>query len=446
MGYGDFGRFNGGASRTPALDQLMDDGLTLTQAYSASPVCAPARAALLTGRYPHRTGAIDTMEARGLDRIATREHTLAESLAAVGYRTGLVGKWHNGAIEQRYHPNRRGFEEFVGFRGGWQDYWDWRLERNGVRFTGDGRYLTDVITDEALGFVRRHRDEPFFLHVAYNAPHFPFQAPEHDIAPFRAPGRSETVATIYAMIHRMDTGVAWLREELAALGLADNTIFLFSSDNGPQLDGEGESSTVRHNCGFAGAKAFVYEGGIRLPMLLHWPDGLPAGTESDTLAHFTDWFPTLATFTGASLPDGVTLDGVDLSKILCDGTPIAAPARFWQWNRYTPLGHCNAAMRDGNWKLVRPALDGALDISQAERDVDEDIKRHPERYERVLDKPFPELPADEPVDHSYLYDLAADPGEEHDLSTRHPERVARMEAELSAWFEDVESDRRSIHD
>ncbi len=151
MGYGDFGCFNYGASRTPTLDHLVNEGVCLTQHYSASPVCAPARASLMTGRYPHRTGVIDTLETRGLDRLALRELTVAELLKRSGYKTGLVGKWHNGAYDSRYHPNRRGFDEFAGFSGGWQPYFQWNLDRNGTISHADGRYLTDVFTEEAIG-------------------------------------------------------------------------------------------------------------------------------------------------------------------------------------------------------------------------------------------------------------------------------------------------------
>src|SRR5205807_32098 len=153
------------------------------------------------------TGAIDTLEGRGLDRLALDERTLADLLAAAGYVTGLVGKWHNGALDDRYHPNRRGFAEFAGFSGGWQWYWDWRLDRNGSVSAADGRYLTDVLTAEAVEFIGRHRDEPFFLLVAYNAPHFPFQAKEADAAPFQATGQfTEAVSQVYGMILAMDRG------------------------------------------------------------------------------------------------------------------------------------------------------------------------------------------------------------------------------------------------
>ncbi|WP_405064428.1 sulfatase-like hydrolase/transferase [Kribbella sp. NBC_01505] len=446
MGYGDFGRFNGGASRTTALDQLCDDGLTLTQHYSASPVCAPARAALLTGRYPHRTGAIDTLEARGLDRLALRERTLPETLAAAGYRTGLVGKWHNGAFDARYHPTARGFQEFTGFCGGWQDYWNWRLERGGAVCQADGRHLTDVITTEAIDFVRRHRSEPFFLHVAYNAPHFPFQAPESLIQEFAVPGRSRAVATIYAMIHQMDRGVAAIRDELAHLGLADNTMVLFSSDNGPQLGGEGAASTMRYNGGLAGAKELVHEGGIRVPMIVSWPDALPVGATSDAFVHFTDWLPTLTAVAGSKHPADVALDGIDVSQVLAGHEQESAPVRFWQWNRLHPLGHCNAAMRDGRWKLLRPALAEAMSLPAAELLLDAEVKQDPSRAAGLSRVPVPGLPVDCPPMQSLLFDLTTDPGEQHDLAAEHPGRTARMEAELAAWFEDVETDRRSIHD
>src|SRR5439155_13518883 len=178
MGYGDLSLFNDGRCSSPHLDALARDGVCLTQHYSGSPVCAPARASLLTGRYPHRTGAIDTLHGRGLDRIALSEVTIADLFRSAGYRTGLVGKWHNGALDARYHPNARGFDEFAGFSGGYSDYYAYHLDLNGTEVEGDGRYLTDVLTEHAVSFLRRHHRAPFFLVVAYNAPHFPMQAPE----------------------------------------------------------------------------------------------------------------------------------------------------------------------------------------------------------------------------------------------------------------------------
>ena len=220
MGYGDFSVFNDGRSSTPTLDALMAEGTGLTQQYSASPVCNPSRASLLTGRYPHRTGSIDTLEWWGLDRLALRETSLAEVLSRAGYATSHIGKWHLGAYDDRYHPRNRGYGEAVCFRGGMHDYWDWRLDYQDTILRADGRYLTDVWTDEAVSFVERRAGEgPFFLSLNYNAPHTPLQAPEEEIAPFLEDGRfNEGVATLYGMIRRMDSGVAKVLDALDRTG------------------------------------------------------------------------------------------------------------------------------------------------------------------------------------------------------------------------------------
>ena len=444
MGYGDFGCFNDGVSQTPTLDRLVDEGVCLTQHYSASPVCAPARASLLTGRYPHRTGVVDTLEMRGLDRLALRERTIADLLQTAGYVTGLVGKWHNGALDRRYHPNRRGFAEFAGFCGGWSPYVNWRLDRNGSRTDCDGRYLTDVFTDEAIEFVRRHRRQPFFLYLAYNAPHFPFQSPDDDLAPFRDAGRfTLAVSHIYGMLRCMDRGIGRVLEALHREGLTDNTVVLFSSDNGPQFGGEGDMCTDRVNCGFAGAKASVYEGGIRLPMVLRWPAGFDGRRRIDEMVHLTDWLPTLLAMAGVEPPHDRRLDGVDVLPLLRGERGAVDPVRYWQWNRYTPVGACNAAMRNGRWKLVRPALTQAMALADDDLAIDIDSKYNPDKYTDILrtDEPTRTLGTPPP---SQLFDLAEDPGERVDLAAAHPVRVARMEADLAAWFEEVERDRRSI--
>ncbi len=446
MGYGDFGCFNDGLSQTPTLDALADEGVCLTQHYSASPVCAPARASLLTGRYPHRTGAIDTLELRGLDRIALRERTIADCLRQAGYVTGLVGKWHNGALDSRYHPNARGFDEFAGFCGGWEPYWDWHLDSNGTHSRADGRYLTDVFTTEAVHFIERHQHSPFFLYLAYNAPHFPFQSKEEDAVPFRDTGHfTEAVNQIYGMIRCMDRGVAQVLETLRRLGLEENTLVLFSSDNGPQFGGSGDACTERFNCGFNGSKLLVYEGGIRLPMVLRWPAGMDGRRRLDSMVHLTDWLPTLLSVAGAEAPRGTKLDGIDVLPILRGESETVPEQRFWQWNRYTPVGECNAAMRDGRWKLVRPAITELLNVTNDDFAKDIDSKFNPEKYQELDRTPLPEhqtplIPTPQ------LFDLQTDPLEQNDLAAREPQRVARMQAELADWFEEVERDRRSIAD
>ncbi|HEX5480122.1 MAG TPA: sulfatase-like hydrolase/transferase [Dehalococcoidia bacterium] len=446
MGYGDLGCFNYGASDTPALDQLVREGLSLTQHYSASPVCAPARASLLTGRYPHRTGAIDTLEMRGLDRLALSEITLADCLRNAGYATGLIGKWHNGALDRRYHPNARGFDEFAGFCGGWSPYVDYHLDVNGAVRKSDGTYITDVFTKEAVAFIRRHAREPFLLMLTYSAPHFPFESPEDDLAVFRDRGAFTTVVSqIYGMIRCMDRGVGRVLDQLDRDHIAENTIVLFTSDNGPQFSGAGDMSSHRYNCGFAGAKLSVYEGGIRVPAVVRWPARLAGGRQVHEMVHFADWLPTLLSAAGVAPPEGVALDGIDVLPALAGEPAVAPPERFWQWNRYTPVGKSNAAMHDGDWKLVRPQIDEVMRVSNEDLVIDIDAKYHPERYSDIVREAEP--PRDVPAAHPpRLFNLRSDPLEQHDLAAEQPERVARMEAALTRWFEEVEGERRRIPD
>jgi len=446
MGYGDIGAFGHDAVQTPGLDHLAAQGICLTQHYSGSPVCAPARAAMMTGRYPHRTGAIDTLEGRGLDRLSLSEATLGDVLSSSGYATGLVGKWHLGALDPRYHPNARGFDEFVGFRGGWSDYWQWRLDYNGTFRPADGRYLTDVFTDEAVQFIDRHRAEPFFLHVTYNAPHFPLQVPDDDVDPFRDMDRfTEGVSLIYGMNRRMDVGVQRILEALEGRGLTENTLVLFTSDNGPQFGGAGEMKTDRYNGHFNGCKGNVYEGGIRVPAILRWPAGLDANGVSSAFVHFTDWLPTLLTSASVDVPGGRTLDGRSVLHVLRGEPDDVEPRRFWQWNRYTPLPDCNAAMRDGPWKLVRRPIQEAMTITSEDGDMDRRLKYEPDTLTDICRDPEPTRTVPEPHP-PLLFNLDDDPYEQNDLTAADPERVTAMQRDLETWFDSVEADRRRIRE
>ncbi len=447
MGYGDFSFINNGLSETPALDSLMSESTCFTHQYTASAVCNPSRACLMTGRYPHRTGSIDTLEWRGLERLALREVTLADVLGSAGYRTGLVGKWHLGAYDSRYHPLRRGFDETVCFRGGMHDYYDWRIEFGENIKRGDGTYLTDLWTEEAVGFIERNQKEPFFLHVTFNAPHTPLQAPEEEIKPFLDKEKfSKGVSTLYGMIRRMDKGVGRILETLKKCGLEDNTIVMFTSDNGPQFGGQGGNSTTRFNCQLHGAKGSVYEGGIRVPMILRWPDGLEGKREFTDMVHFSDWFPTILSFADVPVPDGLNIDGVDVSGTIRGESNDVCTKRFWQWNRYTPVITGNAAVRDGDWKLVRPAIREAMaapccdpwlriSMYEPEKLIETGPIKDPEPERTIPDPPPPEL-----------YNIAEDPLEQENLAEKYPDKVSHLLTELETWFEDVEADRLSIDD
>lgn len=442
LGNGDLGCYGNPDVTTPHIDSIASNGVRFTQNYSGSPVCNPSRAALMTGRYSHRTGSIDTLESRGLDRLALREVTLGDVMKNAGYATGLIGKWHLGAIDPRYHPNRRGFDEAVCFRGGWQDYWQWRLDYNGSFRNSDGRYVTDVFTEEAVDFVRRHSSEPFFLHLTYNAPHNPLQAPEEDIRLFKETGKfRDEVAVIHAMNRTMDAGIGRILEQLTNQGILDNTLVMFASDNGPagtELDG-------RFNCGFNGCKGNTYEGGIRVPAVVQWPAGTEAGRVSAEMMHFVDWPVTLSALAGADFPEHVMLDGRDARAALTGDGDLEDVPRFWQWNRYSPVGTCNAGMRDGNWKLVRPIIPEAMYLPPEELARDRAMKYEPETITNVCRDPEPERTIPDPPA-PLLFDLENDPYERRDLASANPNQLAAMQARLDQWFEEVEADRATIDD
>ena len=180
LGYGDLQCYGNPVLETPNINQLAADGMLFTQYYSPSPLCAPARAALLTGRYNHRTGAVDVSSNRGIDRIALSEKTLGDYFQTLGYHTALIGKWHNGLYDPRYLPNKRGFDYFYGFLNGIQDYYQWNLNRNGINEKSDGRYLTDVLTDDALSYLKTHQEETVLFGVSVPHPAQPISGTRSD--------------------------------------------------------------------------------------------------------------------------------------------------------------------------------------------------------------------------------------------------------------------------
>ncbi len=412
MGPGDLASLNGGASRTPHLDQLKEESVWFPEATSASPVCGPARAALLTGRYPHRTGVVTLNMERfpALTRLHLGETTLADRFRGGGYTTGIVGKWHLGTGEA-YHPLRRGFDEAEVFIGHLMapSYFRFQLDIGGSveTFDDEGAYLTTELTRRAIDFVRRHRDRPFFLHLAHYAPHRPIDAPEERIRPYLEAGIAPETAAVYAMIEIMDEGIGELRDALRRWGLHHRTVVIFASDNGPDPLVE-----ERFNLGLRGAKYEVHEGGIRVPFFVSWP-GRFEPAASDAPLHFTDVLPTLVELCDLPFPEGkarLPIDGVSFAAALESGRFEAPEQRFWQWNRRTPSYSHNAAVREGRWKLVRP----------------------------FVTKNFPKGPSQEAP---LLFDLETDPGESRDLASGHPDRVRRMNDAIEVWAGKVEADR-----
>lgn len=407
MGLGDLSIHNGGISRTPHLDQMLKESVWFSRAYSGSPVCTPSRAALLTGRYPHRTGAV-TLNMRRypeLSRLHRDEVTLGTIFQENGYATGLVGKWHLGD-GQEYHPMQRGFQEFAGFKGFDvpNDYFNYQLDIQGEYQPFQGEYLTDQLTERAIDFINRHQKEPFFLHLAHYAPHRPLSAPEELIASYQSEGLDTNTATIYAMIEIMDKGIGAILNTLDRLGLRDQTLVIFTSDNGPDpLTGE------RFNLNMRGTKYTIYEGGIHVPLMMYWPSTYQPDTLEEVI-HFVDVLPTLADICGLALKNGRKVDGSSLEDLLSGKPGILPKYRFWQWNRGNPYYSHNAALIEGDWKLVRPYVTRQIPTGKS------DIR-------------------------SVLYNINKDPLEQYDLSKEHPLQYQIMQVELERLIREIEFDR-----
>ena len=489
LGIGDLRCYGNPHVDTPAIDSLVRDGVLLTDHYAPSPLCAPSRAGFLTGRFNHRTGAVDVPSNRGLDRIVLSEKTFGDHFRNAGYATALIGKWHNGLYCSDYLPHHRGFDLFFGFPNGGQDYWKWNLLRNDEAVSHDGRYLSDALNDEAISFVRAtaSKDRPFALFLAHHAPHSPFQAPDALIEKYRqrlGPQGSDKVAIIYAMIEAMDKGLGRVLQELKEQNLWKKTIVVFTSDNGAYLGNAEGGSTRRFHAGFSGNKGDVGEQGIRVPCIVSWPGHIPGGRKVSAPIHGCDWLPTLFSLTGKSRPGSPLKKGSDplegVQKHDNTGCPERVRPLFqraargakpfdglnvmptllgrrqpelalrnlpFQKNRYRPAAHSDAAIRRGPWKLVWPGVpatmkkDSARDNPSYLRGI---VWPH---WEMPLDRELGAVPKFEELA-PRLFDLSSDPGERHDLAKSRPKLVAELRRDYDAWFQDVMLDwrksRRSI--
>lgn len=401
QGYGDLGCHGNNVLRTPNLDRFHGESVRFTD-FHVDPLCAPTRAALLTGRYAYRTGVTAAYAGRSI--LRRDETTLADILSGAGYRTGLFGKWHLGD-NWPYRPNERGFDETVAcWSGGvtqaadwWgNDYFDDTYYRDNVpeKFQG---YCTDVFFDEGLRFIEENADQPFFLLLPTNAPHAPYWVAERYSQPYAEMGIEEPRASFYGMIENIDDNFARLRAKLGELGIEDNTILMFMTDNGSAAgwrDG--------FNADMRAGKGSNYDGGHRVPFFVRWPDGgIEGGHDIDRLAAHIDVVPTLVDLTGVQRPP-VEFDGTSLVPLLTgDGGFPDDRVHFIQHQQ---------VLRDGEYQMESP---------------------RPFYHSSVLTNRWRLVSGEE------LYDIAADPGQAGDLATEHPELVARLRGEYETWWEDV---------
>ncbi|MYE10300.1 MAG: sulfatase-like hydrolase/transferase [Gammaproteobacteria bacterium] len=410
LGYGDLGSYGSPTNRTPRLDRLAAEGVRFTAAYAAAAVCSPSRAGLITGRYPQRHGYEFNLVGRDAGfGLATEERTLGDLMRGAGYATGYVGKWHLGRSPER-HPLSRGFDEFVGVLRGDSGYFDATVQRGRETARLEG-YLTDAFTREATAFVGRHAAarRPFFLVLSYTAPHTPLEATTADLAAVAhvegGPGR------VYAaMVSSVDRGVGALLDRLAAHGVDGDTLFVFTSDNGCV----GYLDVGCSNGPFSGFKRSHQEGGIRVPLVMRWPNGLRGGSVYREPVISLDLFATFAALAGAP-PGGRggrgPGDGVDLVPHLA-GRARGAPhdALFW---RAGP----NRAVRAGRFKLLEIDRAGPAARDQGGALITPGPRPVPSPHGQV----------------TLLYDLEKDPAESANLAERFPARVRRLRARLDRW-------------
>ena len=399
QGYADAG-FNGCKDiPTPQLDALAKSGVRCTSGYVTHPFCSPTRAALLTGRYQQRFGHENNPAYKPKDAsegLPLTEKLLPSYLATAGWKTGWVGKWHLGATPE-HAPWKRGFAESFGFIGGGHQYVGWqpKNEEYNIPIVRDGQsvevpeHLTARFGSEASAFIQRHAAEPWFLYLAFNAPHSPHQPTPEELAKFSGvehPDRRKYAA----QIGLMDDAIGKILQQLESTGQRQRTLIFFFSDNGGPL--AQNRAAGPSNTPLRGGKGTLFEGGVRVPFVISWPGTLPAGQDFDAPVSSLDVFATSLALAGVPMPADVPHDGVNLIPFLKGDNKEAPHTRlFWRVG-----GGTAHAMRHGNWKLIR-----------------------------AKDKP-PEL-----------YDLAADVSESKDQAAAHPEVVARLVGDLDRWNKEL---------
>ncbi len=414
LGWTDLRCQGSGYYDTPSIDRLAAQGMRFTHAYTAGPNCQPTRAALMSGQYGPRTGVytvgsrdrFDTsmrplVPVENVQRLDPAVVTVGEALRAAGYRTGYFGKWHLGD-DPDHHPSAQGFEEAITSMGR-----HFQFRTNPPTNTPPGAYLADYLTDRALEFIERHRDEPFFLVLAHFAVHTPLEAKPELIERFRSrpPAGGHANPTYAAMILSLDESVGRVIAALDRLNLSSNTLVVFSSDNGGvggyEREGLGKND-ITDNAPLRHGKGSLYEGGVRVPFVARWPGRVPAGAVCETPIISVDLYPTFCAIAGAPRPEKQPLDGVDLSPLLFGGS-IPSRALFWHFPGYLGSGHNlwrttpAGAIREGNWKLIEWFEDGRIE----------------------------------------LYDLERDPGQRRNLAEAESDVAQRLRERLAAWRRDI---------
>lgn len=406
VGYGDIGSYGAPDIRTPNIDSLARDGVRLTDFYANGAVCTPTRAGLISGRYQQRfrleqaLGNASTAAAEQGLRATGR--TLPQLLNSNGYATALIGKWHLG-YKPEFSPNAHGFDYFFGFKSGFIDYYTHTggdgqpdLFENTTPVTAPG-YMTDLITERAVKFVEQNARQPFFLDVSYNAGHWPYQVPD---TPSKAienarhllphDDNTSTRADYVAMMERVDRGVGHILATLTKMGVAGNTLVIFTNDNGGEW--------LARNAPLFHRKATLWEGGIRVPMIARWPGRLPAGRVSGQVGITMDLTASILAATNTPVPAEARLEGVNLFPMLEGRVPLMERTLFW---RFLTPARMQRAVRSGDWKLL---VDGT---------------------------------------HVMLFNVRSDIGERNDLASQRSDVARRLRPLITEWEKDVDAEAKT---
>ena len=393
QGYGDLSCHGNPVLKTPHLDKLHADSVRLTD-YHVAPTCSPTRAALITGHWTNRTGVWHTIMGRSM--LRDNEVTIGQIMADGGYQTAMFGKWHLGD-NYPYRPEDRGFQEVLRHGGGGvgqtPDYWDnayfdGSYFHNGKAVPVKG-FCTDVFFDYAKRFIKKVKDDdkPSFVYLCTNAPHGPMHSPVKSSAPYAKQGVN--VANFFGMISNIDDNVGAMRAFLKQEGLAENTIFIFTTDNGTS------SGAHIHNDGMRGRKGSEYDGGHRVPFFIHWPKGgLTGGRDVDTITSYVDIVPTLINYTGVPAPKGVKFDGVNIRSLI-EGKAKNWPDRILVTDSQRvrdPIKWRKSSVMTDQWRLVNG---------------------------------------------KELFDISADPGQKTNLAKQHPAVVSRLAKFYEAWWQEL---------
>jgi arylsulfatase A-like enzyme len=405
MGWADIGSYGAPDIRTPNIDSLARDGVKLTDFYSNGVLCTPTRAGLMSGRYQQRYGLEIALPNEGAPEanrgLPATGRTLPRLLRNNGYATALVGKWHLG-YKAEYSPSAHGFDYFFGLKSGYHDYYThhsgngkpdlWENDRP-IEATG---YMTDLITERAVKFIEQTAGRPFFIDVAYNAPHWPYQVPDKpSVAPDN--GRhvmagdltTSTRADYVAMVERVDRGVGEVLRALERRGVANTTIVIFTNDNGGEW--------LANNAPLFNRKLTVWEGGIRVPALIRWPGRIPAGKVSDQVGITMDLTASILAATGTAVPVEARLEGINLIPVLEGRAPEVERTLFW---RTTTGNRSQKAVRRGDWKVV---IDGT---------------------------------------HTFVFNVRTDISERQDLASRRQDIAQKLQPLLADWERDVDAEAK----